>query len=106
MSRWWLIVNALAGAWLLAMGAYQFGLLTQVWVTDVDGWLKPTCCFVAAASAVLAARNQSPIWCGILVALMVMLNPLAPTQWPKDWERPFSLSAGALFMAFSVRWWK
>jgi len=106
MSRWWLIVNALAGAWLLTMGAYQFGILTQVWITEADGWLRPTCCCVAAVSAFLAGKNQSAIWCGILVAIMILLNPLAPTKWPEGWGRPFELAAGALFLAFSVRWWK
>jgi len=31
---------------------------------------------------------------------------LAPTKWPEGWERPFELAAGAMFLAFSVRWWK
>ncbi len=106
MTRWWLIVNALAGAWLLAMGAYQFGILTQVWISEANGWLKPTCCGIAGVSAFLAARNQSAVWCGIFVALMILLNPWAPTKWPDQWEKPFDLTAGALFCAFSVRWWK
>ena len=37
---------------------------------------------------------------------MILLNPLAPTEWREGWERPFKLAAGALFLAFSVRWWK
>jgi hypothetical protein len=106
MTRWWLIVNAIAGAWLLAMGAYQFGILTQVWITEADGWLKPACCCIAGVSAFLSARNQSAAWCGIFSALFILLNPLAPTEWPKGWDKPFDLTAGALFLAFSVRWWK
>ncbi|MCE9619130.1 MAG: hypothetical protein K8R92_04405 [Planctomycetes bacterium] len=106
MSRWWLVVNAAAGAWLVAIGAYQFGILTQVWINDADSWLRPASCCIAAVSAFLAAKNQSPIWCGILAALVVLLNPLAPTQWPRGWERPFDLAAGSLLLAFSVRWWK
>lgn len=106
MTRWWLIVNAIAGAWLLAIGAYQFGILTQVWISDADSWLRPTCCCIAGISAFLAARNQSPLWCGIFAALLVLLNPLAPIQWRQGWEKPFAMASGAMFLAFSVRWWK
>jgi hypothetical protein len=106
MSRWWLVVNAGAGAWLIAMGAYQFGILTQVWINDADAWLRPVSCVVAGVGAFLAARQGSAPWCGVLAALMVLLNPVAPTHWPRGWERPFDLSAGALLVAFSVRWWK
>ena len=112
MNRWWLVVNGIAGAWLIAMGVFEFGFFDKFAVTEVDGWFRPACCCIAGISAFMAAKNQSMFWFGVFLALMILLNPIVPMAWDKGWnksfdcQKVFDITAGGLCLYFAWWWWK
>ena len=105
MPRWWLITIAAAGAWLVAMGAVEFGVIAKLSVGAVKDSAQWGVFGVSAVAAFQCARNGSAAWAGTLAFLAALLNPVAPAQWPAGWEKSFELAAGFVMLAFSVRQW-
>ena len=107
MPRWWLIVIALAGGWLVVLGAVEFGMFTRISLGAADRWIRPGIFGICAIAAFQSARSGSAAWCGILAFLAAMLNPVAPPDWDTaKWEHGFEITGGLLMGAFSVRQWK
>ena len=105
MPRWWLIVIAIAGAWLVLLGAGQVGLLTRISLDALVPFVRHAIFAVTAVAAFQCGRQGSAAWCGTLAFLAALLNTIAPPDWPRGWEHPFELCAGLVLLAFSVRQW-
>jgi hypothetical protein len=105
MPRWWLITIAVAGTWLALLGAGQFGFLAKLSLDVLAPHVKHAVFGVCAIAAFQCARQGMAAWGATLAALAMLLNTVAPAQWPSGWEHPFQLVAGVLLLAFSVRQW-
>lgn len=105
MPRWWLITIAVAGTWLVLLGAGQFGFLAKLSLDALAPYVKHGVFGIAAITAFQCVRQGSAAWAATLAALAMLLNTVAPTHWPSGWEHPFRLVAGVLMVAFSVRQW-
>ena len=96
---------AVAGTWLVLLGAGEVGLLARLSLAAIAPWLKHAVFAIAAIAGFQCARQGSAAWAATLAFLAALLNTLAPPAWPAGWEHPFELSAGLLLVAFSVRQW-
>lgn len=105
MPRWWLIVIAVAGTWLVLLGAGEVGFLARFSLHTFAPWLKHGVFGISAIAAFQCTRQGSAPWAATLAFLAALLNTLAPPEWPAGWEHPFELTAGLLLVAFSVRQW-
>ena len=106
MQRWWLITIAVAGAWLVTMGAVEFGIIARLSVGAIKDAAQWGVFVVCAIAAIQCARSGAAAWAAALAFLAALLNPVAPTHWPAGWDRSFQLCAGFVMLAFSVRHWK
>lgn len=106
MPRWWLITIALAGAWLVAVGAVEFGFITKLSMGSAKEFAQWVVFAVCAVAAMQCARTGSAAWAATLAFVAALLNPVAAPRWTEGWERSFELVAGFLMLAFSVRQWK
>lgn len=96
---------AVAGAWLVLLGAGQVGLLARISLDVLVPFLRHAVFGICAVAAFQCGRQGSAAWCGTLAFMAALLNTMAPPEWPKGWESPFELSAGLVLLAFSVRQW-
>jgi len=106
MPRWWCVTIAIAGAWLVTLGAGEFGLLTKLSVGAVETYARYVVFGICVIASIQCARQGSAAWCGILAFLAALLNPLAPVQWPAGWEKTFELAGGCVMLTFGIRQWK
>lgn len=96
---------AVAGGWLVLLGAGEVSLLARLSLNALAPWLKHAVFGISAIAAFQCTRQGSAPWAATLAFLAALLNTVAPPAWPPGWEHPFELVSGLLLAAFSVRQW-
>jgi len=51
-------------------------------------------------------RTGAAWWVGLLAAIAVIVNPIAPLEWPAGWELWAERAAGALASCCVIRLWQ